>query len=66
MKEKKNQSPLYKNKSLFLETFKLYMYVHTIIVLKVFFKEGHSQKSLESTDVINPSILESPNMLIIV
>lgn len=65
-KRKKNQSPSYKNKILFLETFKLYMYVHTIIVLKAFFNEGHSQKSLESTDIINPSVLESPNMLIIV
>lgn len=42
------------------------MYVHTTIVLKVFFNEDHSQQSLESTDVINPDVLESPNMLIIV
>lgn len=38
--------------------------MHIVTVLKLFFYEGHSQKSLESTDIINHAVLKSPNVLV--
>ena len=38
------------------------MCIHCHSFKTIFFNEGHSQKSLEITDVINPAVPKSPNM----